>query len=131
MNYFIVLNGSTEHKGHHHHDHVHDSAVSSVSIVAEGTLDLDEVIVIFCFLDLYGIFFFLALFKIIFILNHLIAFCRFDTLCFNFQIIGGFVDGFVTLLVSIFLCYFSPNQPYFHLFIGTLISGPQSVKMIK
>lgn len=31
-----------EHKGHHH-DHVHDSAVSSVSIVAEGTLDRDEV----------------------------------------------------------------------------------------
>ncbi|XP_071919801.1 uncharacterized protein [Coffea arabica] len=32
------------HKGHgHHHDHVHDSAVSSVSIVSEGTLDLDEV----------------------------------------------------------------------------------------
>uniref|UniRef100_A0A7N0V950 CobW C-terminal domain-containing protein n=1 Tax=Kalanchoe fedtschenkoi TaxID=63787 RepID=A0A7N0V950_KALFE len=36
----------TEHQGHHHHDHhhhKHDSAVSSVSIVAEGTLDLDEV----------------------------------------------------------------------------------------
>lgn len=32
-----------QHKGHHH-DHVHDSAVSSVSIVSEGTLDLDEVI---------------------------------------------------------------------------------------
>ncbi|PKI76541.1 hypothetical protein CRG98_003092 [Punica granatum] len=31
-----------EHKGHHH-DHVHDSAVSSVSIVSEGMLDLDEV----------------------------------------------------------------------------------------
>ncbi|XP_059649475.1 uncharacterized protein LOC132295293 [Cornus florida] len=29
------------HKGHHH-NHVHDSAVSSVSIVSEGTLDLDE-----------------------------------------------------------------------------------------
>lgn len=29
------------HQGHHHHKH--DSAVSSVSIVAEGTLDLDEV----------------------------------------------------------------------------------------
>lgn len=30
---------------HHHkdHDHVHDSAVSSVSIVSEGTLDLDYV----------------------------------------------------------------------------------------
>ncbi|KAK9928178.1 hypothetical protein M0R45_025324 [Rubus argutus] len=27
----------------HHHNHVHDSTVSSVSIVAEGTLDLDEV----------------------------------------------------------------------------------------
>lgn len=34
---------STGHKGHHH-DHMHDSAVSSVSIVSEGTLDLDEVI---------------------------------------------------------------------------------------
>lgn len=38
-----------DHKGHHHqeckshHDHVHDSSVSSVSIVSEGTLDLDEV----------------------------------------------------------------------------------------
>ncbi|MED6220068.1 hypothetical protein PIB30_041456 [Stylosanthes scabra] len=31
------------HKGHHDHDHVHDASVSSVSIVAEGTLDLDEV----------------------------------------------------------------------------------------
>ncbi|EEF42561.1 P-loop guanosine triphosphatase YjiA [Ricinus communis] len=37
------------HEGHHHkeckshHDHVHDSTVSSVSIVSEGTLDLDEV----------------------------------------------------------------------------------------
>jgi hypothetical protein len=28
----------------HHHDHIHDSAVSSVSIVSEGVLDLDEVI---------------------------------------------------------------------------------------
>lgn len=28
----------------HHHDHVHDSAVTSVSIVSEGILDLDEVI---------------------------------------------------------------------------------------
>lgn len=27
----------------HHHDHIHDSAVSSVSIVSEGNLDLDEV----------------------------------------------------------------------------------------
>jgi hypothetical protein len=27
----------------HHHDHVHDSAVTSVSIVSEGVLDLDEV----------------------------------------------------------------------------------------
>lgn len=35
------------HKGHHHHDHKHDSAVSSVSIVSEGTLDLDEVIILF------------------------------------------------------------------------------------
>ncbi|KAJ9134995.1 hypothetical protein P3X46_032221 [Hevea brasiliensis] len=38
-----------DHEGHHHqeckshHDHVHDSSVSSVSIVSEGTLDLDEV----------------------------------------------------------------------------------------
>lgn len=31
----------------HHHDHKHDSAVSSVSIVSEGTLDLDEVISLF------------------------------------------------------------------------------------
>ena len=27
----------------HHHDHVHDSAVTSVSIVFEGVLDLDAV----------------------------------------------------------------------------------------
>ena len=27
----------------HHHDHVHDSDVTSVSIVSEGLLDLDEV----------------------------------------------------------------------------------------
>ncbi|KAK1325897.1 hypothetical protein QJS10_CPA01g03001 [Acorus calamus] len=32
-----------EHNGGHHHIHVHDSAVSSVSIVSEGTLDIDEV----------------------------------------------------------------------------------------
>ncbi|XP_015867871.3 uncharacterized protein LOC107434372 [Ziziphus jujuba] len=36
-----------DHQHHHHHhrrhDHVHDSAVSSISIVSEGTLDLDEV----------------------------------------------------------------------------------------
>nr|GLL44342.1 uncharacterized protein LOC109177390 [Ipomoea trifida] len=30
--------------GQHKHDHVHDSAVTSVSIVSDGTLDLDEVI---------------------------------------------------------------------------------------
>ncbi|XP_058084859.1 uncharacterized protein LOC131232563 [Magnolia sinica] len=35
--------GHEHHEGHHHHGHVHDSAVSSVSIVSEGTLDLDEV----------------------------------------------------------------------------------------
>ncbi|CAK9172046.1 unnamed protein product [Ilex paraguariensis] len=35
--------GDEHHKGHHH-DHIHDLAVSSVSIVSEGTLDLDEVI---------------------------------------------------------------------------------------
>ncbi|KAK1303185.1 hypothetical protein QJS10_CPB11g00071 [Acorus calamus] len=34
---------SSEHNGGHHHKHVHDSAVSSVSIVSEGTLDMDEV----------------------------------------------------------------------------------------
>ncbi|XP_010518851.1 PREDICTED: uncharacterized protein LOC104798457 isoform X2 [Tarenaya hassleriana] len=34
--------GHGKHKGHQH-DHVHDSAVTSVSIVSEGTLDLDEV----------------------------------------------------------------------------------------
>ncbi|GMH09164.1 hypothetical protein Nepgr_011004 [Nepenthes gracilis] len=32
-----------EHSRGQHHDHVHDSAVNSVSIVSEGTLDLDEV----------------------------------------------------------------------------------------
>uniref|UniRef100_J3M117 CobW/HypB/UreG nucleotide-binding domain-containing protein n=1 Tax=Oryza brachyantha TaxID=4533 RepID=J3M117_ORYBR len=32
-----------EHGHQHHHGHVHDSAVSSVSIVSEGVLDLDEV----------------------------------------------------------------------------------------
>ncbi|KAG6514136.1 hypothetical protein ZIOFF_024477 [Zingiber officinale] len=32
------------HHRDHHHGHVHDSAVTSVSIVSEGTLDLDEVI---------------------------------------------------------------------------------------
>ncbi|EHA8590016.1 putative GTP-binding protein YjiA-like [Cocos nucifera] len=32
-----------EHHGGHHHGHKHDSTVSSVSIVSEGTLDLDEV----------------------------------------------------------------------------------------
>ncbi|XP_042490871.1 P-loop guanosine triphosphatase YjiA-like isoform X2 [Macadamia integrifolia] len=32
-----------EHHGGHHHHHKHDSGVSSVSIVYEGTLDLDEV----------------------------------------------------------------------------------------
>ncbi|XP_043718448.1 putative COBW domain-containing protein 7 isoform X2 [Telopea speciosissima] len=32
-----------EHHGGHCHDHEHDSAVSSVSIVSEGTMDLDEV----------------------------------------------------------------------------------------
>ncbi|KAJ4746369.1 COBW domain-containing protein 2 [Rhynchospora pubera] len=31
------------HHKHHHLDHKHDAAVSSVSIVSEGTLDLDEV----------------------------------------------------------------------------------------
>ncbi|KAJ1702819.1 hypothetical protein LUZ63_002598 [Rhynchospora breviuscula] len=31
------------HHKHHHHDHKHDAAVTSVSIVSEGTLDLDEV----------------------------------------------------------------------------------------
>ena len=36
---FVLLD---HHEGHHHH-HVHDSAVTSVSIVSEGTLDLDEV----------------------------------------------------------------------------------------
>ncbi|XVF13725.1 hypothetical protein REPUB_Repub08aG0232400 [Reevesia pubescens] len=30
------------HPKDHHHDHLHDFAVSSVSIVSEGTLDLDE-----------------------------------------------------------------------------------------
>ncbi|KAJ6833923.1 uncharacterized protein M6B38_336875 [Iris pallida] len=31
-----------DHHGEHHHDHIHDSTVRSVSIVSEGTLDLDE-----------------------------------------------------------------------------------------
>ncbi|KAK6251568.1 hypothetical protein SCA6_005573 [Theobroma cacao] len=41
--------GNHEHDVHgrqhkeHHHNHLHDSAVSSVSFVSEGTLDLDEV----------------------------------------------------------------------------------------
>ncbi|KAK3037649.1 hypothetical protein RJ639_030426 [Escallonia herrerae] len=39
--FFSALLLHEHHKGHHH-DHVHDSAVSSVSIVSEGTLDLDE-----------------------------------------------------------------------------------------
>lgn len=34
---------TTGHHEEHLHDHVHDSAVSSISIVSEGTLDLDEV----------------------------------------------------------------------------------------
>lgn len=38
----ITSDLSTEHH-HKGHDHVHDSAVSSVSIVSEGTLDLDYV----------------------------------------------------------------------------------------
>lgn len=48
------MGNAEEHKGHHHHhhDHVHDSAVSSVSIVSEGTLDLDEVIVLLAVLGL-------------------------------------------------------------------------------
>ncbi|XP_047341356.1 P-loop guanosine triphosphatase YjiA-like [Impatiens glandulifera] len=35
--------GHVHHRGHHHHGHTHDSSVSSVSIVSEGDLDLDEV----------------------------------------------------------------------------------------
>lgn len=31
-----------DHHNRHHQDHIHDSAVSSVSIVSDGTLDLDE-----------------------------------------------------------------------------------------
>lgn len=44
---FLIIFGTlllAEHHRGHHNDHVHDSAVSSVSIVSEGTLDLDEVI---------------------------------------------------------------------------------------
>ncbi|KAJ8773872.1 hypothetical protein K2173_009303 [Erythroxylum novogranatense] len=33
---------SEDHHNGHRHDHVHDATVSSVSIVSEGTLDLDE-----------------------------------------------------------------------------------------
>lgn len=36
-------NGNVHHHEHHHHGHKHDSSVSSVSIVSEGALDLDEV----------------------------------------------------------------------------------------
>ncbi|XP_057772787.1 uncharacterized protein LOC130992251 isoform X2 [Salvia miltiorrhiza] len=35
-------NHSHEHHGEHHHDHTHDPGVSSVSIVCEGTLDLEK-----------------------------------------------------------------------------------------
>lgn len=38
-----------EHGEGYHHDHTHDSTVSSVSIVYEGTLDLDEVINVIVF----------------------------------------------------------------------------------
>ena len=31
------------HDGHHSHDHTHDPGVSSVSIVCEGSLDLEKV----------------------------------------------------------------------------------------
>ena len=31
------------HDGHHLHDHTHDPGVSSVSIVCEGSLDLEKV----------------------------------------------------------------------------------------
>jgi len=33
----------TEHHDHHDHDHTHDPGVSSVSIVCEGSLDLEKV----------------------------------------------------------------------------------------
>jgi len=33
----------TEHHDHHSHDHTHDPGVSSVSIVCEGSLDLEKV----------------------------------------------------------------------------------------
>ncbi|KAH7278773.1 hypothetical protein KP509_38G055600 [Ceratopteris richardii] len=35
--------GHQTHSKHHHHHHVHDSGVGSVSIVCEGTLDLDKI----------------------------------------------------------------------------------------
>lgn len=52
------MNIVEHHKGHHH-DHTHDSAVSSVSIVSEGTLDLDEVINMIIFV--YMLFWFFVL----------------------------------------------------------------------
>ncbi|KAF9617402.1 hypothetical protein IFM89_036323 [Coptis chinensis] len=42
----VHVDGNQQHKAghdHHKHDHSHDSAVSSVSIVCEGALDLEEV----------------------------------------------------------------------------------------
>jgi len=127
MHDFVVLNVSTEHKGHHHHDHVHDSAVSSVSIVAEGTLDRDEVIAIICFFrGIRNLFLSDHLQNIV--LHHKIAFQDL-TQCFNIHIYGCFVDGFVWSLLFIYL--FSPNQPYFDLFIEKLILGPQSIMMTK
>lgn len=38
----------SEHHDHHGHDHSHDPGVSSVSIVCEGSLDLEKVVLSFC-----------------------------------------------------------------------------------
>jgi hypothetical protein len=109
MHDFVVLNVSTEHKGHHH-DHVHDSAVSSVSIVAEGTLDRDEVIAIICFFRGIHNFFPSDHLQNI-VLHHKIAFQDL-TQCFNIHI-----DGF--LLMALFGC--SCLSIFFHLINPILI----------
>ena len=45
--YWLYADHHHHEPGHSkHHHHVHDSGVGSVSIVCEGTLDLDKVIII-------------------------------------------------------------------------------------
>lgn len=43
MSLFLVLGYAEHHDDHHSHDHTHDPGVSSVSIVCEGSLDLEKV----------------------------------------------------------------------------------------